>query len=98
MRERRAARQRHSMAFMASPFARAGAVARARISCCAGGWCRRIGAGSGVSSNPLRSGAVACARRARLVVRRKPMPIVPDESRTFGMEGLFRQIGIWNQQ
>jgi pyruvate dehydrogenase E1 component len=22
---------------------------------------------------------------------------VPDESRTFGMEGLFRQIGIWNQ-
>ncbi|MBX3827835.1 hypothetical protein, partial [Burkholderia contaminans] len=53
---------------MASPFARAGAVARARISCCAGGWCRRIGAGSGVSSNPLRSGAVACARRARLVV------------------------------
>ena len=26
------------------------------------------------------------------------MPIVPDESRTFGMEGLFRQIGIWNQQ
>ena len=26
------------------------------------------------------------------------MPIVPDESRTFGMEGLFRQLGIWNQQ
>ena len=26
------------------------------------------------------------------------VPIVPDESRTFGMEGLFRQIGIWNQQ
>lgn len=25
------------------------------------------------------------------------VPIVPDESRTFGMEGLFRQIGIWNQ-
>ncbi len=22
------------------------------------------------------------------------IPIVPDESRTFGMEGLFRQIGI----
>ncbi|GHU04333.1 pyruvate dehydrogenase E1 component [Betaproteobacteria bacterium] len=26
------------------------------------------------------------------------VPIVPDESRTFGMEGLFRQIGIWSQQ
>ena len=25
------------------------------------------------------------------------VPIVPDEARTFGMEGLFRQIGIWNQ-
>lgn len=24
------------------------------------------------------------------------MPIVPDESRTFGMEGLFRSIGIYN--
>ena len=23
------------------------------------------------------------------------VPIVPDESRTFGMEGLFRQIGIY---
>jgi pyruvate dehydrogenase E1 component len=26
------------------------------------------------------------------------VPIVPDESRTFGMEGLFRQIGIWSQE
>jgi pyruvate dehydrogenase E1 component len=25
------------------------------------------------------------------------VPIVPDESRTFGMEGLFRQFGIWSQ-
>ena len=25
------------------------------------------------------------------------VPIVPDESRTFGMEGLFRQLGIWSQ-
>jgi pyruvate dehydrogenase E1 component len=25
------------------------------------------------------------------------VPIVPDESRTFGMEGLFRQYGIWSQ-
>jgi pyruvate dehydrogenase E1 component len=25
------------------------------------------------------------------------VPIVPDESRTFGMEGMFRQLAIWNQ-
>jgi len=25
------------------------------------------------------------------------VPIVPDESRTFGMEGMSRQLGIWNQ-
>ena len=26
------------------------------------------------------------------------VPISPDESRTFGMEGMFRQYGIWNQE
>ena len=31
-------------------------------------------------------------------IGKRVVPIVPDESRTFGMEGLFRQIGIWNQQ
>ncbi len=31
------------------------------------------------------------------VLGKRVVPIVPDESRTFGMEGLFRQIGIWNQ-
>ncbi|MBS3935891.1 MAG: pyruvate dehydrogenase (acetyl-transferring), homodimeric type [Sulfuritalea sp.] len=31
-------------------------------------------------------------------IGRRVVPIVPDESRTFGMEGLFRQIGIWNQE
>jgi len=31
-------------------------------------------------------------------IGRRVVPIVADESRTFGMEGLFRQIGIWNQQ
>ena len=31
-------------------------------------------------------------------IGRHVVPIIPDESRTFGMEGLFRQIGIWNQQ
>ncbi|NJA89824.1 pyruvate dehydrogenase (acetyl-transferring), homodimeric type [Rhodocyclus tenuis] len=31
-------------------------------------------------------------------IRRRVVPIVPDESRTFGMEGMFRQVGIWNQE
>ena len=31
-------------------------------------------------------------------IGRHVVPIVPDESRTFGMEGMFRQFGIWNQQ
>lgn len=30
-------------------------------------------------------------------IGKKIVPIVPDESRTFGMEGLFRQIGIFSQ-
>ncbi|HEY1438832.1 MAG TPA: pyruvate dehydrogenase (acetyl-transferring), homodimeric type [Casimicrobiaceae bacterium] len=30
-------------------------------------------------------------------VGKRIVPIVPDESRTFGMEGMFRQLGIWNQ-
>ena len=32
------------------------------------------------------------------IIGRRIVPIVVDESRTFGMEGLFRQIGIWNQE
>jgi pyruvate dehydrogenase E1 component len=32
------------------------------------------------------------------ILGKRVVPIVPDESRTFGMEGLFRQIGIWNQE
>ncbi|WP_415034675.1 pyruvate dehydrogenase (acetyl-transferring), homodimeric type [Azonexus sp.] len=31
-------------------------------------------------------------------IGRHIVPIVPDESRTFGMEGMFRAVGIWNQQ
>jgi len=31
------------------------------------------------------------------VLGKRVVPIVPDESRTFGMEGMFRQLGIWNQ-
>ena len=30
------------------------------------------------------------------VIGKRVVPIVPDESRTFGMEGLFRQLGIWS--
>ncbi len=30
-------------------------------------------------------------------IGRRIVPIVPDESRTFGMEGMFRQLGIWSQ-
>ena len=26
------------------------------------------------------------------------VPIVPDEARTFGMEGLFRQVGIYSSK
>ena len=32
------------------------------------------------------------------IIGKRVIPIVVDESRTFGMEGLFRQIGIWNQE
>lgn len=31
-------------------------------------------------------------------IGKRIVPIVPDESRTFGMEGMFRQLGIWSQQ
>lgn len=30
-------------------------------------------------------------------IGKRIVPIIPDESRTFGMEGLFRQLGIWSQ-
>jgi len=32
------------------------------------------------------------------IIGKRIVPMVVDESRTFGMEGLFRQIGIWNQE
>ncbi|WP_159874595.1 pyruvate dehydrogenase (acetyl-transferring), homodimeric type [Aquitalea denitrificans] len=31
-------------------------------------------------------------------ITKQIVPIVPDESRTFGMEGMFRQYGIWSTQ
>jgi len=49
------------------------------------------------------STTMAFVQILQLLVRDKSLgkhvvPIVPDESRTFGMEGMFRQLGIWNQQ
>ncbi len=29
-------------------------------------------------------------------IGKRVVPIVPDESRTFGMEGMFRQLGIYS--
>ncbi len=48
------------------------------------------------------STTMAFVRLLNMVVKDKTIgkrvvPIVPDESRTFGMEGMFRQLGIWNQ-
>jgi pyruvate dehydrogenase E1 component len=49
------------------------------------------------------STTMAFVQMLQMLVRDKAIgkhvvPIVPDESRTFGMEGMFRQLGIWNQQ
>ncbi len=54
------------------------------------------------SQGRTMSTTMAFVRILSLLLRDKGLgnrvvPIVPDESRTFGMEGLFRQIGIWNQ-
>ncbi|MCE7876307.1 MAG: pyruvate dehydrogenase (acetyl-transferring), homodimeric type [Betaproteobacteria bacterium PRO3] len=48
------------------------------------------------------STTMAFVQILQVIVRDKALgkrvvPIVPDESRTFGMEGMFRQLGIWNQ-
>ena len=49
------------------------------------------------------STTMALVRIMNILLRDKAIgqhvvPIVPDESRTFGMEGMFRQYGIWNQE
>lgn len=49
------------------------------------------------------STTMAAVRIMNILLKDKSMgrhvvPIVPDESRTFGMEGMFRAVGIWNQQ
>ena len=48
------------------------------------------------------SSTMAFVQILQLLIRDKTLgkyivPIVPDESRTFGMEGMFRQLGIWSQ-
>ena len=48
------------------------------------------------------STTMAFVRLLNIVIKdrtigKRVVPIVPDESRTFGMEGMFRQLGIWNQ-
>ncbi len=48
------------------------------------------------------STTMAFVRMLNTIVRdkilgKRVVPIVPDEFRTFGMEGMFRQLGIWNQ-
>jgi pyruvate dehydrogenase E1 component len=58
---------------------------------------KATGAGREIST------AMAFVRILNTLMRDKTLgkhvvPIVPDESRTFGMEGMFRQFGIWNQQ
>lgn len=47
------------------------------------------------------STTMAFVRMLNVLVKDKELgkyivPIVPDESRTFGMEGMFRQLGIWS--
>lgn len=49
------------------------------------------------------STTVAFLRILNILVKNKQLgkrivPIIPDESRTFGMEGMFRQLGIWSHQ
>jgi pyruvate dehydrogenase E1 component len=49
------------------------------------------------------STTMAFVRMLNILVKDKNLgkrvvPIVPDESRTFGMEGMFRQLGIWNHE
>lgn len=56
----------------------------------------------GTSKKHESSTTMAFVRLLGILVKDKNIgsrivPIVPDESRTFGMEGMFRQLGIWSQ-
>jgi pyruvate dehydrogenase E1 component len=66
------------------------------------GWGRLMVLLKGSGEGRGMSTTMAFVRFLNIVLKDKTLgkrvvPIVPDESRTFGMEGLFRQIGIWNQ-
>jgi pyruvate dehydrogenase E1 component len=55
---------------------------------------------SGTGANQAVSTTMACAKLIRNLIRdpewgRRVVPIIPDEARTFGMEVLFREIGIY---
>jgi pyruvate dehydrogenase E1 component len=55
---------------------------------------------AGTGENQAVSTTMACAKLIRNLVRdpdwgRRVVPIIPDEARTFGMEVLFREIGIY---
>jgi pyruvate dehydrogenase E1 component len=56
--------------------------------------------GEGTGERQAVSTTMACAKLVRNLVRdpvwgRRVVPIIPDEARTFGMEVLFREIGIY---
>ncbi|MDT9587332.1 MAG: pyruvate dehydrogenase (acetyl-transferring), homodimeric type [Candidatus Arsenophonus melophagi] len=55
-----------------------------------------------IEQNKWISTTIAFVRALNIMLKNKSMkdrlvPIIADEARTFGMEGLFRQIGIYNQ-
>jgi pyruvate dehydrogenase E1 component len=55
---------------------------------------------SGTGENQAVSTTMACAKLIRNLLRdpvygKRVVPIIPDEARTFGMEVLFREIGIY---
>lgn len=57
---------------------------------------------AGTGEGHESSSTMAFVRMLGILVKDKNIgkrivPIVPDESRTFGMEGMFRQLGIWSQ-
>ena len=49
------------------------------------------------SRPPWRSCSILTTLMRDKSIGKRIVPIVPDESRTFGMEGMFRQFGIFSQ-
>ena len=82
--------------------ARCRAGGRSRPRPCRFRSCRRSTRSSSRPAERTISTTMAFVRILTTLLRDKKIgkrvvPIVPDESRTFGMEGLFRQFGIWSQ-